>query len=86
MMTLYNVLIESKNKNKNIILVKTNKKNFLISVNGTKYTFYDKLESMVISIKLILFLLLHNNIKEISTFDDYKTKIIYPKLKRSNSF
>ena len=84
MIALYNTILNSKNKNK--ILVKTTKKNFLIIVNGTNYTFYDKLESMVISIKLILFLLLHNNIKEISTFDDYKTKIVYPKLKRSNSF
>ena len=84
MIALYNILTESKKKKK--ILVKTKQKNFLIVVNGSNYTFYDKLESMVISIKLILFLLLHNNIKEISTFDDYKTKIVYPKLKRSNSF
>ena len=84
MIALYNILTESKKKKR--ILVKTKQKNFLIVVNGSNYTFYDKLESMVISIKLILFLLLHNNIKEISTFDDYKTKIIYPKLKRSNSF
>ena len=83
MIALYNILTESKKKKK--ILVKTKQKNFLIVVNGSNYTFYDKLESMVISIKLILFLLLHNNIKEISTFDDYKTKIVYPKLKRSNS-
>ena len=84
MIALYNILTESKKKKR--ILVKTKQKNFLIVVNGSNYIFYDKLESMVISIKLILFLLLHNNIKEISTFDDYKTKIIYPKLKRSNSF
>ena len=84
MIALYNILTESKKKKR--ILVKTKQKNFLIVVNGSNYTFYDKLESMVISIKLILFLLLHNNIKEISTFDDYKTKIVYPKLKRSNSF
>ena len=84
MTALYNILTESKKKKR--ILVKTKQKNFLIVVNGSNYNFYDKLESMVISIKLILFLLLHNNIKEILTFDDYKTKIIYPKLKRSNSF
>ena len=85
MIALYNTILNSKNKNK--ILVKTTKKNFLIIVNGTNYTFYDKLESMVISIKLILFLLLQTKIKEISTFGNCKKEIIFPiiKHKRSNS-
>ena len=79
MIALYNTILNSKNKNK--ILVKTTKKNFLIIVNGTNYTFYDKLESMVISIKLILFLLLQTKIKEISTFGNCKKEIIFPIIK-----